>query len=264
MEAGHAGLAGSFQHGLGADHVGAEEQPRVEHGQAVVGFGGEVDDGVDPLLPDGLLGLSAVADITLDEDDPVLDVGQIGSVAGIGEHVVGNNVVVGVLFDPVADEVRPDESGTSRHEKAHKAESLAASGGSVTAPRGAGGRGRQEPPLIPGNGASAGSQVDDVAGRRPSGARWRSHHQMAGVVNLGGHADHGLGGQLHPHPSSQGGAAAPQLRRHLAPARGGVEEGPAGGERVEQGVEQGDPVHRGRGPGQGGWSPPPGARASRR
>ena len=33
-------------------------------------------------------------------------------------------MVLGVLFDPVADEVRPDEAGSSRYEKAHKVESV--------------------------------------------------------------------------------------------------------------------------------------------
>ena len=66
-----------------------------------------------------------VADVALDEDDPVLDVGQVGPVAGVGEHVVGDDMVVGVLLDPVADEVRPDEAGTPGHEKAHSGPMLA-------------------------------------------------------------------------------------------------------------------------------------------
>ena len=49
VEPGHAALAGRLEHGLGADHVGPEEQPRIEDGQGVVRLGGEVDDGVDLL-----------------------------------------------------------------------------------------------------------------------------------------------------------------------------------------------------------------------
>ena len=57
-----------------------------------------------------------IADVALDEGDPVLDVGQVGAVAGVGEHVEGDHVVVGVLLDPVADEVGADEAGTAGHE----------------------------------------------------------------------------------------------------------------------------------------------------
>ena len=121
-----ADLAGRLQQRLGPEHVGAEEQSRVENGQTVVGLGREMDDGVDLLVTQRLLGQGAVTDVTLDEDDGIFDVGQIRSVAGVGEHVIGDDVVLRMLFDPVADEVRPDETGSSRHEKAHKGESVAA------------------------------------------------------------------------------------------------------------------------------------------
>ena len=119
VEARHLRLPCRLEHGLGPENVRAEEQPGVEHGQRVVRLGGEVDDRVDPLAPQGLLGGRGVTDVSLDEDDPVLDVGQAGSVAGVGEDVVHDHMVLGVLFHPVAGEVRPDETGTSRDEKAH-------------------------------------------------------------------------------------------------------------------------------------------------
>ena len=105
MKPPHLGLAGRLQHGLRAEHVGAEEQSGVEDGQAVVRLGRKVDDGVDLVGPQRLLGQRTVANVAVHEDDPVLDIGQVGSVAGIGEHVVRNDVVLGMLFDPVADEV---------------------------------------------------------------------------------------------------------------------------------------------------------------
>ena len=67
-------------------------------------------------LRERLLGRLEIADVPLDEDDAVLDVGQVGAVPGIGQHVEGHHLVLGVLLDPVADEVRPDEAGTSGHE----------------------------------------------------------------------------------------------------------------------------------------------------
>jgi hypothetical protein len=50
VEAGDTHLPGRFEKGLGPDHVGTEEQSRVEHGQAVVRLGGEVDDRIDALV----------------------------------------------------------------------------------------------------------------------------------------------------------------------------------------------------------------------
>ena len=121
-----ADLAGRLQERLGPEHVGAEEQPGVENGQAVVGLGRKVDDRVDLLLPQRLLSQGTVADVTVHEDDRIFDIGQIRPVAGIREHVIGDDVVLRMLFDPVADEIRPDKTGSSRHEKAHKGESVAA------------------------------------------------------------------------------------------------------------------------------------------
>ena len=97
---GHPGVAGRLEHGLGPEHVGPEEPARVEHGQAVVGLGGEVHDRVDLVLAEGLEGELAVADVAVDEGDPVLDVGQAGPVPGVGEGVVGDHGVVGVLLAP--------------------------------------------------------------------------------------------------------------------------------------------------------------------
>ena len=76
---------------------------------------------LDCLAPQGLLRRDGVADVRLDEGDPVLDVGQVGSVAGIGEHVVDDDMVIGVLLHPITGEIRPDETGTSRDKKAHGA-----------------------------------------------------------------------------------------------------------------------------------------------
>ncbi len=125
MEPGDADLARRLQQGLGPEHIGPKEQSRVQYGQTVVGLGRKVDDGVDLLVTQRLLGQGTITDITAHEDDRIFDIGQIRSVAGIGEHVIGDDMVLGMPFDPVADEVRPDEAGTSRHEKAHTGESVA-------------------------------------------------------------------------------------------------------------------------------------------
>ncbi len=93
-----------------------------------------------------------------------------------------------MLFGPKADEVGPDESGTSRDEKAHKGKTL------------------------------VGSEVHDVAGRNRAWAARRLNNQLAGIVDLGGRADDRLRRHFDPDPLTQGGAAIPELGRHLAPA----------------------------------------------
>ncbi len=119
VEPGHLGLTGGLEHGLGPDDVGPEEPAGVDHGQAVVGLGGEMDDRVDVVRPQGLEGELPVAHVAVDEGDPVLDVGQVGAVPGVGEGVVGHDVVVGVLLHPVTDEIGPDKACTAGDEHFH-------------------------------------------------------------------------------------------------------------------------------------------------
>ena len=85
-------------------------------------LGREVDDGVDVVLPQRRLGELAVADVTLDEDDAILDGREALAVAGIRQQVVDGHVVVGMTFEPVVDEVRADEAGSAGDEEAHGAE----------------------------------------------------------------------------------------------------------------------------------------------
>ena len=64
-------------------------------------------------------GCLEVADVALDEGAPVRHVVEVGQVAGVGEHVVGDDGVVGVLVHPVAHEVGADEPGAAGHEEVH-------------------------------------------------------------------------------------------------------------------------------------------------
>ena len=236
-------LAGRLQHGLGPEHVGAEEQTGVEHRQGVVRLGGEMDDRVDPLAPQRLLGGGRVADVALDEDDPVLDVGQAGSVAGIGEDVVDDDMVLGVLFDPVSGEVRPDETGTSRHEKAHSAGNIS------PAPN-------PSPALV-------GPQMHHVAGAdgpgRPAVSTTRrpaSSMALARPAEL-------LGGQVTrtswPSVAQRARTSSARPRRR-PPGPGGPHRGAQG---VEQVLEEDPAVHRLRRPAQVVQAGAPGLRRAR-
>ena len=49
-----------------------------------------------------------------------LDVVEVGAVAGVGEQVERDDVVVRMALEPVADEVRADEPGAAGDEQAHE------------------------------------------------------------------------------------------------------------------------------------------------
>ena len=122
MEPLHARRTSGLQERLRPERVRAEEPARIDDREAVVRLGGEVDDHPDLLAPHRALRKLAVADVSLDERDPVLDRGQIGTVARVREQVVDDHVVVRIPLEPVVDEVRADEARAARDEESHRAE----------------------------------------------------------------------------------------------------------------------------------------------
>jgi hypothetical protein len=82
----------------------------------------EVDDDLDRVLAQRRLGQLAVADVPLDERDSLLDRGEAGPIARVGEQVVDDDVIVRVPLEQVVDEVRADEARSAGHEEAHRAE----------------------------------------------------------------------------------------------------------------------------------------------
>ena len=111
-----ADLAARFEQLLRSPGVRAEEAARVEHRQAVVRLGREVDDGVDAVLHQQGLDRRTVGDVELCERDRVLEVGQIRSGARVGQGVERDDVVAGMVFGPPATEVRADEAGAAGHD----------------------------------------------------------------------------------------------------------------------------------------------------
>ena len=101
---------------LGTEHVGPEEAGRVQDGQAVVRLGGEVDDHVDLMLGQRLGHAFEITDVSLDEHDPIFDIGEVGPVAGVRQHIEGDDRIVGVALHPVPHEIRSDKAGTTGHE----------------------------------------------------------------------------------------------------------------------------------------------------
>ena len=85
-------------------------------------LGREVDDDLDVVLAQRRLRELAIADVTLDEDDPLLDRREALAVPRVREQVVDDDVVVGMPLEPVVHEVRADEPGSAGDEEAHRAE----------------------------------------------------------------------------------------------------------------------------------------------
>ena len=81
MEAGDAAVARRLEQRLRAEDVREQEANRVEHREAVVRLGGEVHDDVDRLAFEHGGDEIEVADVTLDEGDPVVDVGEVVAIA---------------------------------------------------------------------------------------------------------------------------------------------------------------------------------------
>ena len=135
MEASDPDRARRLEQRLRPDDVGAEEQARVEDGQAVVRLGGEVHDDVDRLAPEHLLGELVVGDVALHERD----------VPGVRQEVEHDGVVARMVLDPEPREVRSDEAGAAGHENVHGRSMFAGPCAGATAARspcGAGSTGR--------------------------------------------------------------------------------------------------------------------------
>ena len=78
-------------------------------------FGGEVDDAVDVLLFEQTTHGGVVADVEAGEFivRRVFHVGEVGQVAGVGEDVEADDVVVGIFANKTAYDVVADETGAA-------------------------------------------------------------------------------------------------------------------------------------------------------
>ena len=110
-----------LEKGKCAHHVGAGESEGVEDRAVHMAFGREMDHAVDLIFLHDAAHLVVVADVGPDEGIVgfVLDVLQVGEVAGVGELVEVDDVVVGIFVDEETDHVRTDESGASGDENVH-------------------------------------------------------------------------------------------------------------------------------------------------
>jgi hypothetical protein len=96
---------GSFQQDVGAHDIGMDKGGAVQDGAVDVGFGGEVDDGID-FLDEGS-GEGLIGDIAFDEAIPGVGgyIPEIRQIAGIGEQIEVDNLVLGIFRQDMADEM---------------------------------------------------------------------------------------------------------------------------------------------------------------
>ncbi len=108
----------SLQQRQRAHHVGACESERVLDRSVDMTLGSEMDDAVDFVLRDDAAHLVEVSDVGFDEGIVgfVLDILQIGEVAGIGKFVEVDDMVVVVFVYEQADNMASDETSTTGDE----------------------------------------------------------------------------------------------------------------------------------------------------
>ena len=103
---------------LGAEDIRLEEKPVVEDGASHMRFGGKMQDDVGPA--NQRIDDIGVQHIAVPEFKPVLVetvLWQIVDAPGIGQRIEDDDLVVGIFFIEVADEVAADESGAPRDKK---------------------------------------------------------------------------------------------------------------------------------------------------
>ena len=107
-----------LEKGERAHDVCAGEREGILDGAVHVAFCGEVDYAVDLILPDDASHLVEVCYVGLDEGivGSVLDVTEVGEVAGIGQLVEVYDTVVGIFVYEEADYMGADESGAACYE----------------------------------------------------------------------------------------------------------------------------------------------------
>ena len=118
---------GGLEEGKSAHHIGLGEGEGILDGAVHVAFCRKMDDAVHVLLLHETEDTLEVADVHLDKAvvGAVLNVLEVGQVAGVGEFIQIDNLVIRVLVDEQAYYVASDETGAARNNKdpIHKVES---------------------------------------------------------------------------------------------------------------------------------------------
>ena len=102
---------------MGASDVCLDERIRSVNRSIHVRLGSEVNDGVDSLALDDVAHGVAIANITLQECEPLVLCQRLEArqVTGVRERIQADHLVIGMMLRPELDEVAADETGGSRY-----------------------------------------------------------------------------------------------------------------------------------------------------
>ena len=116
--------AGAIEHHTGTNHVGVNEILRGINAAIDVGFGSEINDGVELVLGHELIHLIGIGDIGLKKLVAVAVLSrhtlEIGQIAGVGQNVDITDVGRLVMFQNVANKVAANETAAARYQYAHR------------------------------------------------------------------------------------------------------------------------------------------------
>lgn len=111
-------LLNRLKQGECAHDIGAGESERILYRAVNMALGGKVDYAVDIILAYDASHLVEIGDVGLLERivGLVFDVNEIGKIAGIGEFVEIDDMVVGIFVDEKSDYMATDKPGATSYE----------------------------------------------------------------------------------------------------------------------------------------------------
>ena len=110
---------GGLEQAVGADDIGFDKGVGAGDGAVDVALGGEMDDGVDEMAAQQLLGQRLVANVAMHEMEVAgaFKSGEIVALAGISERIEHDDGVSRMLTPPVMGEIRTNEAGSSGNQQ---------------------------------------------------------------------------------------------------------------------------------------------------
>lgn len=108
-------VAGRLEQGVGAHDVGFDEGVRTLDGAVHVGFRRKVDNGVDVVGHQEIFHQGLIQNVAVDERESGMVVCpfQVVPVAGIGQCIKDNNVILWIFFNPVVNKICTDKAGAT-------------------------------------------------------------------------------------------------------------------------------------------------------
>ena len=116
--------AGTIEQHTGANHIGVDEILRRINTAIDMGFGREINNGVELVLGHQLIHLVGMSDIGLEEFVAIAvllgHALEVGEVAGVGQDIDIREVSRLVMFQNVANKVAANETAAARYQNAHR------------------------------------------------------------------------------------------------------------------------------------------------